>query len=83
MSHNEFINTPFALIYDIIEKVEEQKVIELDMFKFALMHTISGLFTKNTKTLYDIFLKGKNGKSKEEKKADEEFNSMLETLGFK
>lgn len=83
MSHEECINAPLVRIYKLIEKIEEQKVIELDFFRITMAQTISGFFNKKTKSMYELFFKDKYKELPENKKAQNDFNSMIDTLFLK
>lgn len=80
MNHKECINTPFDRIYTLITELEEQKIIELDFFRTAILSAVGSLFTKNSESMYSMFLKEKNKSSKNTEEDDKEFMEFLNKL---
>jgi hypothetical protein len=81
MTHDEIINTPIERIYMILEKIQEQKIIELDLFKMTLLSSVQSVFDGKSKSLYDLFIKPNKEKTEDEKKADEEFRNYMVKRG--
>lgn len=82
MGHEEAIKTPLDRINLLLETLEEQQVIQLDMYKATILNAVQNIFDKNTKNMYDIIIKPRKAKTKAEIAEDEDFDDFLKDLDF-